>query len=88
MKTYRRHNCTRHHRSHHTLANCIWPHALWITGNGCYATVSHCGRGITVQLHQTVDDARIALAAIDIGGCGGRCTDRHEVIDISPALPT
>lgn len=82
MKTYRRHNCTRTHRTYTTLAKCIWPRALWIHGNGPYASVARCGRGTTVALYPNAQDAHDAKALIDNTGCGGLCQRRHEVIHL------
>lgn len=80
MKTYRRHNCTRTHRTWTTFAKCTWPRALWIHGDGPYASVARCGRGTTIQLCQTAADAREMKQLIDNTGCGGLCQRRHEVI--------
>lgn len=80
MKTYRRHNCTRTHRTWTTFAKCIWPRALWIHGDGAYASVARCGRGTTVQLCQTTADAHEMKQLVDDTGCGGLCQRRHEVI--------
>lgn len=82
VKTYRRHRCTRKHRTYRTLASCMWPRALWVHGEGPWASVAHCGRGTTVQLCSTVDDAQTAKSFIDNMGCGGRCGRNHEVIYI------
>lgn len=81
MKTYRRHNCTRNHRTWRALAQCIWPRTEWINGNGKYATVAYC-HVLTIMLHQTLDDAAAALHAINDTGCGGRCNNRHEIIEL------
>ncbi|MEU5624243.1 hypothetical protein [Streptomyces tendae] len=83
MKTYRRHNCTRTHRTWTTLAKCIWPRATWIHGNGPYASVARCGRGTTVQLCTSPEDAQEMKDAIDSTGCGGRCMRRHELIQLT-----
>jgi hypothetical protein len=89
MKTYRRHNCTRTHRTYTTHAKCIWPRALWIHGNGPYASVARCGRGTTIQLSQNTEDATAAKELIDNHGCGGLCQRRHELIELRrPATPT
>lgn len=85
MKVYRRHQCNRRHRTYRTLAECIWPRAAPIIGEGEYATVSYCAHGphdraVTVQLHATLDDANAAKEFIDRTGCGGRCTRQHEII--------
>lgn len=73
MKTYRRHYCARRHKTYRTLAQCLWPRAVWITGNGPYATLARCGRALTVQLHPTADAAQVARRVIDSSGCGGSC---------------
>jgi hypothetical protein len=82
MKTYRRHNCTRTHRTWATLAKCIWPRALWIHGNGPYASIARCGRGTTIQLCPTATDAQQMKDVIDSSGCGGLCQRRHELIEL------
>lgn len=82
MKTYRRHNCTRTHRTFTTFAKCIWPRAHWIHGDGAYASVARCGRGTTIQLHATATDAQDAKEQIDGHGCGGLCQRQHEVIQL------
>lgn len=81
--TYRRHNCTRRHRTYRTFAKCIWPRAHWISGNGPYAVAAHC-RGTTVTLHADLETAEAALRAIDGGGCGGRCKRHHKLVRLEP----
>jgi hypothetical protein len=71
--------------SYATEAARRWPGAAWIAGNGRHATVAHC-RAVTVELHDTMADARAALAFIDRIGCGGSCHRRHEIITL-PATP-
>ena len=80
MKTYRRHNCTRTHRTWTTFAKCVWPKALWVHGDGAYASVARCGRGTTIQLYSSPIEALGAKQLIDSHGCGGLCQRRHEVI--------
>jgi hypothetical protein len=85
---YRRHRCERRHRMSRTMADCVWPWAVWIAGNGPFATVSQCSHGperrsmTTVLLHSAVDAARDSLATIDGGGCGGQCTGKHKLIEL------
>ena len=76
---YRRHNCTRRHRTYSAFARCNWPRAAWITGEGPFAVVAYC-RVTTITLHTTMDGACSALDLIDAGGCGGRCTRHHKLI--------
>lgn len=86
VKTYRRHNCERQHRTPKAMAKCLWPNAIWIVGTGPYATVSHCrrpevrGDQTTVMLHATADRARTALNFIDRLACGGFCQRRHDLL--------
>jgi len=80
VKIYRRHYCERRHRTYRTLAKCLWPRALWIVGEGPYATLAWCPRGLTVELHRTREAAEEAKACIDVTGCGGLCQGRHEII--------
>ncbi|PWU52813.1 hypothetical protein DLJ47_17835 [Micromonospora sp. S4605] len=85
MKTYRRHYCQRQHRTHHTTAKCLWPRAVWITGEGPYATLAWC-RVLSVMLHPTEAEALAAKHLIDSTGCGGRCNRRHELILIATGV--
>ena len=80
---YRRHNCTRRHRTYSTFARCIWPRAAWVLGEGPYAVVAYC-KVTTVTLHPDLDAARGALDFIGDFGCGGRCTRRHKLIRLEP----
>lgn len=80
MKTYRQHGCARQHRTWHSLARCMWPRAAWVAGDGPFASVSWCPRGLTVVLHETALGAANAVRTIDAAGCGGRCIGNHEVI--------
>ena len=79
MKTYRRHNCERRHRTLRTLARCMFPKAAWVVGEGPYAVLAWC-RVLTVSLHPDLDAARGSLDFIDSYHCGGRCSRRHEVV--------
>jgi hypothetical protein len=82
VKTYRRHYCERVHRTPRTMAKCIWGRrAAWIVGEGPYAVLAWC-RVLTVTLHATHNDALGAKRAIDLSACGGRCTGRHEIIQL------
>lgn len=87
---YRRHgkrDCTAAHRTYRTWARCLWPHAHWIIGDGPFATVSRCRyRVLTVQLHRSEQDARVALGFIDGSGCGGACQGRHDLVKIAVKL--
>jgi hypothetical protein len=81
---YRRHNCSRNHRTHLAAAKCIWKRATWILGNGPHAIVARCRPGVTtVTLHHNPETALEALDAIDYLGCGGVCCGRHQHILIA-----
>ena len=85
MKTYSRHYCSRTHRSYNALARCIWRKAEWISGNGEYASLAHCGV-LTVELHKTLESVQKAKAVIDNSACGHRCVRDHEIVRL--AAPT
>jgi hypothetical protein len=34
--------CDRQHRRWHTQAKCCWPRAIWVAGDGRWATVAYC----------------------------------------------
>ena len=80
MKTYRRHNCERQHRTYKKFAECAFPRAAWVLGEGPYAIVAWCGTP-TVTLWPTAEEALNAMATgIDKTGCGHLCSRKHEVI--------
>jgi hypothetical protein len=70
MRTLRDHRCQRQHRSHRTLARCIWKRAAWNAGDGPYAVLDRCHERPTVSLHATVAAAMKALESLDGIGCG------------------
>jgi hypothetical protein len=84
-KVYKRHYCTRQHRSHRAVAACIWPRHEWIIGDGAYACLAWCGT-LTITLWRTAEAAYEARRACDRTGCGHACYGRHEVIMIDLAL--
>ena len=65
--------CGKAHRTWYALANCRWPKAEWIAGNGPWASLSLCPRGLTVELHDNRDEALTAKRVIDQTRCGGAC---------------
>jgi hypothetical protein len=95
MKTYRRHNCTRQHKTYHAFAKCTFRRAVWVIGDGPYATLAWC-RSLSVMLHETEHEAEISLEMINHTACGGLCNGRHELVLLvltpgtrnQPALPT
>jgi len=59
-----------------------WPKAIWIIGNGPYASVSACNIKETVILFETLAEAEIAKNQIDKTACGGKCKRNHFIIDL------
>jgi hypothetical protein len=61
-----------------------WPSAIWIVGNGRYASAACCAPGATVMLFETPYEAELAKRQIDETGCGGGCRGAgwHEIVDL------
>ena len=80
---YRR--CRKHrHRTRNAEARCLYRYAAWVSGEGRWATLAGCGV-LTIILHNTEDQARLALGFIDAYGCGHRCRvgklrQRHRLV--------
>lgn len=72
------HGCGRTHRSYQSLAECTWPDAACIVGDGAFALLSRCDL-FTVSLHETSEEARRRKERLDERGCGRTCEGRHEV---------
>ena len=53
-----------------------------IEGEGRYALLAWC-RVLTVILCQTIDEAEQKKQYIDEICCGGFCTKKHEIIDLT-----
>jgi hypothetical protein len=76
----RDHSCRRNHQSWASRAACQWRRALWVMGEGPYATLAWCPVGPTVMLHETFPAAVKALGWIDDLGCGHACIGDHEIV--------
>jgi hypothetical protein len=80
--------CRRRHRDWWGLAHCIWPKAAWVAGDEvprqgpCYAVLANCG-ALTITLWPTLEKALDRKTVIDSTGCGGRCSQVHEVVLIA-----
>jgi hypothetical protein len=61
--------------------------AEWIQGDGQFALLAWC-RVLTVTLWPTMAEAEQSKKFIDELGCGGMCTRKHEIIDLSIATPS
>lgn len=72
------HRCGRTHRGHQSLAECNWPDAAYVIGDGPYAVLARCDL-FTVALYETSDEARRRKRALDANGCGKTCEGRHEL---------
>src|SRR5262245_61005755 len=83
--------CGRRHRTWRTLACCRWRRAIWVSGNGRFASVSLCAHSVgggryedtTVQLYREHDAAVAAKRTIDATGCGNSCSRNHFVTDLA-----
>jgi hypothetical protein len=88
---YHRHGprCTsQKHRSCRKAAECLWPWAYRLRGDGQWASVSRCGQHPAVQLWPSEAEARRALEEIATFGCGGSCRGHHLLVRIGDELLT
>lgn len=58
-----------------------WPAAVWIIGNGPWASVAYCV-DTTVMLFATQPEADQAKAFIDRLACGHACLQEHELVNL------
>ena len=75
------HPCDRVHRTFQTLAECCWPHAAWVAGDGPWAVLAHCDM-LSVTLCGTREAARAQRARIDEVPCCRDCDGRHEIVEL------
>lgn len=92
IKKWRRHNCKRNHRTHTTLAKCMFRRA-WYVNEGefgspsrplKYAVVFRC-----IKRHENYTPPRVTLWASPETArlkastyCGGGCYNNHEIIEL------
>jgi hypothetical protein len=80
MKTYRRHNCAKEHRTYRTWALCKWKvNQVW--GEGEYAMLTHCDTlhiSLWADLSGAIDEVKMWTSL----KCGSRCVGSHEVVRI------
>lgn len=74
--------------TYRTIARHRYPQALWIAGEGPYASLAYCG-GLTVLLCASQEAAMQAKQGIDHLGCGHACRGEHRgglhvVEDLTP----
>ena len=84
------HGCGRTHRGYQSLAECTWPDAAYVVGDGPFAVLSRCDL-FTVSLYDTGGEARRRKQALDVRGCGKTCEGRHDLAcltgDGDPGVP-
>lgn len=91
-KVYRRHNCSGRHESWNAAARCVWAGAPSITGEGAYAVLAKCDRGMsrgltwTVTLFPTAEAAEEQAEEIYDNGCGDGCYGDHEIVQMDDAV--
>jgi hypothetical protein len=71
------------------IAQRLYPRALWIHGQGRYASLAVCS-GLTVMLYATMEDARQGKQWIDRCGCGHACRGEsrpamHTIVELPEA---
>lgn len=76
------HGCARTHHGYQSLAECTWPDAAYVVGDGPYALVAHC-QMLTVALYETLAEARRRIRRLDADRCAKTCVGDHELV----ALP-
>ena len=78
------HGCGRTHGGHQSLAECTWPDAAYVVGDGPFAVLARCDI-FTVTLYETSDEARRRKQALDANGCGKTCEGAHELAGLAGA---
>jgi hypothetical protein len=64
------------------VARKTWPRAIWVIGDGPYASVSRCPPGDTIMLFGTVNEAEMLKGFIDNTGCCQNCRRDHLVVEL------
>jgi hypothetical protein len=64
------------------IARKTWPRAVWIIGEGPYASVSRWPPGDTVMLFGSMAEAEIVTRFIDSTGCGQSCRRDHLAVEL------
>ena len=78
------HGCGRTHHGYQSLAECRWPEAAFVTGDGPWALVARCDM-VSVALYATRDEARRRRKRLDTVGCGRGCEGQHDVVEVAQA---
>ena len=77
------HDCGRTHRGFQSLAECTWPDAAYVVGDGAFALLARCDL-FTVSLYETRAEAHRRKRALDERGCAKTCEGRHELGELAP----
>jgi hypothetical protein len=78
--------CSKRHRDWWTFARCKWPKTVWLHGcppkdGPCFASVSDCAPGLSIELHATRAKAEAAKRLMGEVGCGGHaCHPVHHAV--------
>jgi hypothetical protein len=80
------HRCGRTHRGYQSLAECTWPDAVYVVGDGPFALLARCDL-FTVTLYETSAEARRRKRAIDTRGCGRTCEGLHGLAGLTGEDP-
>jgi hypothetical protein len=59
-----------------------WPRAIWIIGDGPYASVSRCPPGETIMLLDTMAEAEMFKTFMDNTGCCEGCRRDHLTMEL------
>ena len=59
-----------------------YPRAIWIIGDGPYASVSRCPPGETVMLFGTMAEAETLKSFLDSTGCCEGCRRDHLTVEL------
>jgi hypothetical protein len=60
-----------------------WPRAIWIIGDGPYASVSRCPPGQTVMLFASIAQAEALKSFMDTTGCCENCRREHLIVELN-----
>ena len=78
------HGCGRTHHGYQSLAECRWPEAAFVTGDGPWALIAKCDM-VSVALYESREEARRRRKRLDTVGCGRTCDGLHDVVDLAQA---
>ena len=59
-----------------------WPRAVWIIGDGPYASVPRCPPCEAAMLFSTMAEAEMLKGFIDSAGCSESCRRDHVIVEL------